>query len=282
RRPAPSTVRVVASRSGVPPSDLARPADVPLTVRLGADAHATALRSTPAPAVPAADVHEKTMILPRRAVQPAPATTSANPPSHAPAKPAIHAPVNLAAHAAARASAAPVAPVAHTPPPGKTMRTLEEVRADLTRLREKSRQQQVRIQEQSARENGFAPTDFMSFPLSMPAALDTTRTGYPKSAPADPAIAAKTNELALRRQQRQQAPVQAPVQDQGYEKTVFVGRPARPAASAASASAEQAGRAERAEQSERAFAPTTYASFESLTDERRDSRGDDFQSTVFA
>jgi hypothetical protein len=41
------------------------------------------------------------------------------------------------------------------------MRTLEEVRADLARLREKSRKRQV--QAPVSRDIGFAPTDFMDF-----------------------------------------------------------------------------------------------------------------------
>jgi hypothetical protein len=45
--------------------------------------------------------------------------------------------------------------------PAKAMRTLEEVRADLARLRERSRERQA--QAPVSRDIGFAPTDFMDF-----------------------------------------------------------------------------------------------------------------------
>lgn len=55
----------------------------------------------------------------------------------------------------------PVIPEAVAPAPAKPMRTLEEVRADLARLRERSRKRQA--QAPAPRDIGFAPTDFMDF-----------------------------------------------------------------------------------------------------------------------
>jgi len=57
---------------------------------------------------------------------------------------------------------APVTPEAAAPAPTKPMRTLEEVRADLARLRERSRERQA--QAPAPRDISFAPTDFMDFP----------------------------------------------------------------------------------------------------------------------
>lgn len=56
-------------------------------------------------------------------------------------------------------AAQPVAPVAEPPPPAKTMRSLEEVRADLARMRETAKERHARLQVR--REVSFAPTDFM-------------------------------------------------------------------------------------------------------------------------
>ena len=47
------------------------------------------------------------------------------------------------------------------PASAKPMRTLEEVRADLARLREKSRERQAQAPVRA--DIGFAPTDFMDF-----------------------------------------------------------------------------------------------------------------------
>jgi hypothetical protein len=54
-------------------------------------------------------------------------------------------------------AAAPVAPEA-----AKPIRTLEEVRADLARLRARSRERQA-AQVAARRDASFAPTDFMDF-----------------------------------------------------------------------------------------------------------------------
>lgn len=55
---------------------------------------------------------------------------------------------------AAVAQAAPVAPAS-----APAMRSLDEVRADLARLRDEAKRRQARIQ----REQAFAPTDFMEY-----------------------------------------------------------------------------------------------------------------------
>ena len=71
---------------------------------------------------------------------------------------------------------APVAAPVATPPvateaqsPAKTMRSLEEVRADLARLRESARERHARVPVAPRRDISFEPTDFMDFAKPQPA-----------------------------------------------------------------------------------------------------------------
>lgn len=48
-------------------------------------------------------------------------------------------------------------------PPARTMRSLEEVRADLARLRQNAKERHARILVPVRRDTGFEPTDFMDF-----------------------------------------------------------------------------------------------------------------------
>lgn len=89
---------------------------------------------------------------------------------------AAHAPVRQA-HARARPltnlaplTVTPMPAPARAPTPANTlaMRTLEEVRADLARLREQARQRQA-ASAQARRDQAFAPTDFMDFGGAGPA-----------------------------------------------------------------------------------------------------------------
>ncbi|MGR4870932.1 hypothetical protein ACIPRI_18940 [Variovorax sp. LARHSF232] len=92
---------------------------------------------------------------------------------------AAHAPVRQA-HTRARPAAAltnlapltvtPMPAPARAPTPTNTlaMRTLEEVRTDLARLREQAKQRQA-ASAQARRDQAFAPTDFMDFGGARPA-----------------------------------------------------------------------------------------------------------------
>ncbi|MDM0014468.1 hypothetical protein QTH87_18650 [Variovorax sp. J22P168] len=68
------------------------------------------------------------------------------------------------------ASVPPPQPAAEPVAPARTMRSLEEVRADLARLRESAKQRHARVPLPPRRDTGFAPTDFMDFPA--PAKVD--------------------------------------------------------------------------------------------------------------
>lgn len=64
---------------------------------------------------------------------------------------------------AAVAAAAIVAKAAEAQSPAKTMRSLEEVRADLARLRESAKERHARAPVAPRRDISFEPTDFMDF-----------------------------------------------------------------------------------------------------------------------
>jgi hypothetical protein len=66
--------------------------------------------------------------------------------------------------------------------PAKPMRTLDEVRADLARLRERSRKRQAQMP--VSRDIGFAPTDFMDFaqPVRKPAAREQSESNFAPTA----------------------------------------------------------------------------------------------------
>ncbi len=72
----------------------------------------------------------------------------------------------------------PVTPEAAAPAHTKPMRTLEEVRADLARLRERSRKRQAQAQAPVSRDIAFAPTDFMDF---TPPVLKSPKQEVPES-----------------------------------------------------------------------------------------------------
>jgi len=61
------------------------------------------------------------------------------------------------------AAAAIVAKAAEAQSPAKTMRSLEEVRADLARLRESAKERHARAPVAPRRDISFEPTDFMDF-----------------------------------------------------------------------------------------------------------------------
>jgi hypothetical protein len=61
------------------------------------------------------------------------------------------------------AAAATVAKAAEAQSPAKTMRSLEEVRADLARLRESAKERHARAPVAPRRDISFEPTDFMDF-----------------------------------------------------------------------------------------------------------------------
>ncbi len=108
----------------------------------------------PAPAV-------STSIEPAVAVTPAPALMPAAPVAPAPIVAApVAASVPVAAPKVAVAAPAAAAPPAIPVAGQKTMRSLEEVRADLARLRESARERHAQLQVRQ-REASFAPTDFM-------------------------------------------------------------------------------------------------------------------------
>ncbi|MDM0034239.1 hypothetical protein QTI33_19045 [Variovorax sp. J22P271] len=62
-----------------------------------------------------------------------------------------------------------VAKPAEAQPPAKTMRSLEEVRADLARLRESAKERHARAPVVPRRDISFEPTDFMDFAKPEPA-----------------------------------------------------------------------------------------------------------------
>ncbi|MDM0079055.1 hypothetical protein QTI17_00480 [Variovorax sp. J31P179] len=67
-------------------------------------------------------------------------------------------------------AAAPiVAKAAEAQSPAKTMRSLEEVRADLARLRESAKERHARAPVAPRRDISFEPTDFMDFAKPEPA-----------------------------------------------------------------------------------------------------------------
>jgi hypothetical protein len=66
------------------------------------------------------------------------------------------------------AAAAIVAKAAEAQSPAKTMRSLEEVRADLARLRESARERHARAPVPPRRDISFEPTDFMDFGQPQP------------------------------------------------------------------------------------------------------------------
>ena len=70
---------------------------------------------------------------------------------------------------AAPVAAPVIARVADAPSPAKTMRSLEEVRADLARLRESAKERHARAPVPPRRDISFAPTDFMDFAKPEPA-----------------------------------------------------------------------------------------------------------------
>ena len=84
---------------------------------------------------------------------------------HARPRPAVAALTNLAPLTVTRMPAPAQAP---TPANALAMRTLEEVRADLARLRAQARQRQA-ASAQARRDQAFAPTDFMDFGGTQPA-----------------------------------------------------------------------------------------------------------------
>ena len=92
---------------------------------------------------------------------------------HARARPAVAALTNLAP---LTVTSMPAAPRAATPTNALAMRTLEEVRTDLARLRAQARQRQA-ASAQARRDQAFAATDFMDFGGALP----------PNSHPAAPA-----------------------------------------------------------------------------------------------
>jgi len=77
--------------------------------------------------------------------------------------PAVVAPV------AAPVATPPVAKAAEAQSPAKTMRSLEEVRADLARLRESAKERHARAPVAPRRDISFEPTDFMDFAKPQPA-----------------------------------------------------------------------------------------------------------------
>ena len=79
-------------------------------------------------------------------------------PSFAPA--VMSSPVVVPRQAVQEVAPPPVSPEAQETASAKPMRTLEEVRADLARLRERSRERQAQA---PSRDTDFAPTDFMDF-----------------------------------------------------------------------------------------------------------------------
>lgn len=94
-------------------------------------------------------------------VSPSPAFTAPAAPmaSSAAAAAATAPPIAAAAPVPAAAPAPTFAPA---PAPAKTMRSLEEVRADLARLRESARERHAQLQVRREA-SAFAPTDFMDF-----------------------------------------------------------------------------------------------------------------------
>lgn len=65
--------------------------------------------------------------------------------------------------------AEPVPDPAPAPAPAKTMRSLDEVRADLARLRESAKERHARASVPVRRDISFEPTDFMDFAKPAPA-----------------------------------------------------------------------------------------------------------------
>ncbi len=85
--------------------------------------------------------------------------------AHARARPAMAALTNLAP---LTVTPMPTPARAPTPTNALAMRTLEEVRSDLARLREQAKQRQA-ASAQARRDQAFAPTDFMDFGGARPA-----------------------------------------------------------------------------------------------------------------
>ncbi|MGO4391692.1 hypothetical protein AB4Z46_10100 [Variovorax sp. M-6] len=90
------------------------------------------------------------------APRPIPSTPQAPTPSAAPMRAVV---------AAARPAPAafPVPAAAQPSAPARTMRSLEEVRADLARLRQSAKERHARIVAPVRRDTSFEPTDFMDF-----------------------------------------------------------------------------------------------------------------------
>jgi len=120
--------------------------------------------------------------VPRRA-NPAPvacdSTTRPARPQQAPGVVAPVRPAHSLALAAERVPAKP-APVAEAPVAVKKMRTLEEVRADLARLRETAKERHAQVQR--PRDTSFAPTDFMDFADMGSKPADKDESGFAPTA----------------------------------------------------------------------------------------------------
>lgn len=85
-----------------------------------------------------------------------------------PAMPAVAAVVSTVVPVAGLAANPIVADVSAAQSPAKTMRSLEEVRADLARLRESAKQRHARPAVPVRRDISFEPTDFMDFAKPAP------------------------------------------------------------------------------------------------------------------
>lgn len=76
----------------------------------------------------------------------------------------------------------PMAPIAPAPTTDRTntqaMRTLEEVRADLARLRDQARRRHA-AHVQERRDRAFAPTDFMEYGMPAASAAPTSSRDFP-------------------------------------------------------------------------------------------------------